>query len=164
VLERLVGPSQARGRCLLPIFDYVANAFTRMTLPCADSDTVRDQNGAKLRKVWDRSSPRRWLEDSDAQGFNPDLYRQFVGREAVAQRHYRLSGKASLAGANKIQAGSLCYFTPSRGCRRFAEIAPGCPPEIARHSVKQCSIGFQPVLFAPSSDVFQVASVSPNCV
>jgi hypothetical protein len=38
-----------------------------------------------------------------SQGFNPDHYTQFVGREAVAQRLYRLSGKASLAGANKIQ-------------------------------------------------------------
>ena len=75
-----------------------------------------------------------------------------------------IAGKASLAGANKIQAGSLCYFTPSRGCRGFAEIAPGCPPEIARHSGKQCSIGLQPVLFAPSSDAFQVSSVSPICV
>jgi hypothetical protein len=58
---------------------------------------------------------------------------------------------------------SLCYFTPSRGCRGFTEIAPGCPPEIARHSGKQCSIG-QPVLFAPSSDAFQLSSVSPQCV
>jgi hypothetical protein len=70
---------------------------------------------------------------------------------------YQLSGRVSLAGANKIQAGSLCYFTPSHGCRGFAEIAPGCPREIARHSGKQCSIGFQPVLFAPSSDPFQVS-------
>jgi hypothetical protein len=93
-----------------------------------------------------------------AQGFNPDHYTQFCRREPVAQRHYRLSGKASLAGANKIQAG-ICYFTPSRGCRGFAEIAPGCFREIARHSGKQCSIGFQPVLFAPSTDSFQVSSV-----
>jgi hypothetical protein len=92
------------------------------------------------------------------------LYTQFCRREAVAQRRYRLSEKASLAGANKIQAGSLCYFTPSRGCRGFVEIAPGCPRETARHSGKQCSIGFQPVSFAPSSDAFQVSSVSPNCV
>jgi len=45
----------------------------------------------------------------------------------------------------KYRLGSLCYLTPSRGCRGFAEIVPGCPREIARHSGKRCSIGFQPV-------------------
>jgi hypothetical protein len=59
-------------------------------------------NAAKLRRFGAIYCP------GGALGFNPDLYTQFVGPEAVAQRHYRLSGKASLAGANKIQAISLC--------------------------------------------------------
>ena len=96
-------------------------------------------------------------------GFQPlIIIHNFVGGKRSPSA--TIAGKASLAGVNEIQAGSLCYFTPSRGCRGFAEIAPGCPLEIARHSGKQCSIGFQPVLFAPSSDAFQVSSVSPICV
>jgi hypothetical protein len=56
-------------------------------------------------------------------GLKPWALYTICRREAGAQRNYGLSGKASLAGANKIQAGSLCYFTPSRGCRGFADCA-----------------------------------------
>jgi hypothetical protein len=80
--------------------------------------------------------------------------------DRIQKPHDRLSGKVSLAGANKIQSGRLCYFTQSCGCRGFAEIAPGCPCEIARHSGKQCSIGFPPVSIRTIGDAFQVFAVS----
>src|ERR1700722_8764013 len=44
-------------------------------------------------------------------------------------------------------------FTPSRGCRGFAEIAPGCPREIARHSGKHPLFGQQVVLGASNQKV-----------
>jgi hypothetical protein len=78
-------------------------------------------------------------------GFSPDLCTQFCRREAVAQRPCRLSGKASLAGTNKIQAGSLCYFTPLPCRGGYAEALAGGFPYLARQSGEQSSIGFQPV-------------------
>jgi hypothetical protein len=100
-----------------------------------------DQNGTKLRAVW-------------------DVFRSEAKGDRIQKPHDRLSGKVSLAGANKIQSGRLCYFTQSCGCRGFPEIAPGCPCEIARHSGKQCSIGFPPVSIRTIGDAFQVFAVS----
>jgi hypothetical protein len=98
------------------------------------------------------------------QGFKPDHYTQFCQHEPVAQRHYRLSGKASLAGANKIQAGSLCYFTPLPSRGGYAEALAGGFPYLARQSGEQSSIGFQPVFVGTTERYFQVPAVSPNCV
>jgi hypothetical protein len=66
-------------------------------------------NGAKFRKVWNRSSPRRWR--LEAQGFNPDHY-----------------------------------------------------THLSKRSGRPAPLSFVWKSVAPSSDSFQVSSVSPNCV
>jgi hypothetical protein len=61
------------------------------------------QNGAKIRNVRDGPSPRRELEDLEAQGFNPELnpglYTQFVGGNKASLdsvNEYRLEAYATL--------------------------------------------------------------------
>jgi hypothetical protein len=63
-------------------------------------------NAAKLRRFGAIYCP------GGALGFNPDLYTQFVGPEAVAQRHYRLSGKHRSPVRTKYRLSAYATLRP----------------------------------------------------
>jgi len=64
------------------------------------------------------------------------------------------------ATANRTQAASLCYITPSRRHSGCTAIALGMAPGIARQAGRQFSIGC--VLFAPLSGIFRPSGMCTN--
>jgi hypothetical protein len=62
-----------------------------------------------------------------AQGFNPDHYTQFVGQEAVAQRHYRWMEKqrSPVRTKYRLEAYATLLFGASSDARGHAECSQG---------------------------------------